>query len=260
MFGREIHAFFVGDRTVRPVLFQGAIHAREWASAEVCMDLFLLAKEMNIKGGYWFLPVMNPDGVLLATRGIATVPLQYRDSLLQMGNEKSFPLWKANGRGVDLNVNFNARYGKGKENVFAPASENYVGTAPESEPCTRALTAFTRAYQPRVTVSLHTKGGEIYWQFPCGNQHFSGDKRLGKRLFSPLGYPMKRTPGSTGGYKDWCIQAMEIPAYTVELFSDTLSHPVPKTATAGLTKVLCAVLANMEKILWKNKKSLCAPH
>ncbi len=259
LFGREIYAFFVGNPTACPVIIQAAIHAREWVTAEVCMEMLSLAAQTPLIGGYWFLPITNPDGVLLATRGINTAPKAFRSSLIKINGGKDFSLWKANGRGVDLNVNFAARFGEGRENVFAPAPQNYVGDAPESEPCTKALVNFTRAVNPCLTVSLHTKGQEIYYDFPSGKDVFSGDKSLGEQIFAPLNYPFKTAPFSVGGYKDWCIQTLQIPAYTVELFSDTLPHPIQKTALTGFTPKLQQILRNTEKVLWINSKSLCAP-
>ena len=31
---------------------------------------------------------------------------------------------------------------------------------------------------------------------------------------------------SAGGYKDWCIQKLKIPALTIEIGKDELTHPV----------------------------------
>ncbi len=259
LFGREISAFFVGNSAVRPVIIQSAIHAREWVTAEVCMEMLSLATQMRLQGGYWFLPITNPDGVLLATRGIKTAPAPYRSRLIKINGGKDFSLWKANGRGVDLNVNFAARFGEGVQNVFSPAPENYVGKFAESEPCTKALVRFTRSVNPCLTVSLHTKGQEIYYDFPSGKGVFSGNKPLGEQIFAPLNYPFKTAPGSVGGYKDWCIQSLQIPAYTVELFPDTLAHPISKSALSGFTPTVKQILQNTEKVLWKNAKSSCAP-
>ncbi|MBE7091494.1 MAG: hypothetical protein E7363_06265 [Clostridiales bacterium] len=259
LFGREIYAFFVGNPTVRPVIMQSAIHAREWVTAEVCLELLSFARKMEVKGAYWFLPITNPDGVLLAIRGIQTAPASYRNRLLKINGSKDFSLWKANGRGVDLNVNFSARHGEGRQNVFAPAPENFVGKFPESEPCTKALVRFTRAVNPCLTISFHTKGQEIYYDFPSEKDVFSGDKTLGEQILAPLNYPFKTAPFSVGGYKDWCIQTLQIPAYTVELFSDALSHPVQKTALTGFTPKLRQILQNTENVLWSNGKSSCAP-
>jgi hypothetical protein len=32
--------------------------------------------------------------------------------------------------------------------------------------------------------------------------------------------------GSAGGYKDWCVEKLGIPAFTVEVGKDELSHPL----------------------------------
>ena len=214
LFGRELCAFFAGNPTVRPVIVQSAIHAREWVSAEVCMNLFLLASTLPLKGGYWFLPVANPDGVLLSTRGVSTAPALQVKKLIEINNGADFSLWKANGRGVDLNVNFCARHGQGKSNAKAPAPENYVGAYPESEPCTRALVRFTRSVCPVATFSLHTKGGEVYWQFlgkdpenpkdhKAAFQLYGGDLNMRIQHLNPAGIIMEKDKVYGDGTSDY---------------------------------------------------------
>ena len=56
------------------------------------------------------------------------------------------------------------------------------------------------------------------------------DFRIGLALSKSMGYPLRLSQGSVGGYKDWCIQQMHIPAYTVEVGSDTATHPLGYTA------------------------------
>ena len=33
---------------------------------------------------------------------------------------------------------------------------------------------------------------------------------------------------SSGGYKDWCVEKLKIPAMTIEVGSDKLIHPIKK--------------------------------
>ena len=226
-FGREIFAFFRGDPAGKQVILQGAIHAREWITALLLLKMLENARSVRTVG-VWFLPTVNPDGVLLATRGISAVPEENRETLLRLNGSRDFSLWKANGIGVDLNVNFPADHGTGLKNRFTPASENFVGAFAASEPCTRALMRFTRAVSPCLTVSFHTKGEVVYWHYPA--KGFSGDLALGKRLFADFGYPFEKSIGSAGGYKDWCIKELGIPAYTVEMGADGLRHPVTEEA------------------------------
>ena len=198
--GREIFAVKLGEGT--PVgIVQCGIHGREFITSRLAVSQYRYGQ---ITGSVWFLPLTNPDGALISESG-----------------EK--PLWKANARGVDLNVNFDADWGKGAKNVFHPASENYVGAYPFSEPETRALRDFTLWAKPNYTVSYHTKGEEIYSRF---KRELPGESVLGAVLSKSTGYPIVRTVGSVGGYKDWCIERLKVPSFTVEVGSDLLLHPI----------------------------------
>ncbi|MBE7083952.1 MAG: hypothetical protein E7373_05075 [Clostridiales bacterium] len=204
--GKPIYAFAV-KKTKRPtVLVQCAIHAREFVTAKLCL---LLAKDFysrGKKGTVWFLPMLNPDGVEMVINGDQ--------------------LYKANANGVDLNVNFPAKWGKGKSNVFIKGAENFVGESPLSEPETRSLCDFTLEILPDMSISYHSKGEEIYWEFFQNDKTLNRDKRLAEVASKLTGYPLVSVKGSCGGYKDWCIEHLKIPALTIEVGSDSLSHPI----------------------------------
>ena len=53
------------------------------------------------------------------------------------------------------------------------------------------------------------------------------DEKLANAIAAYTGYTVKSTPGSVGGYKDWCIQTLQIPSFTVEVGSDDFLHPFP---------------------------------
>lgn len=197
--GRNIYAFHVGDIYGKQFIAVYAVHAREWITA------FLALKHIGkgTKTGGWIIPLVNPDGAEIAQNGK--------------------PLWKANARGVDINCNFDALWGSGRLNTVVRGSENCIGDYPESESETLALVRFTERIKPYVTLSFHTKGGEIYWEF-CGG----GERKGADILAETTGYTVKKIEGSAGGYKDWCIQKLNIPAYTVECGRDSLSHPINK--------------------------------
>ena len=69
--------------------------------------------------------------------------------------------WKANGRGVDLNRNFDARWDEQTEEraTAGPAYAFYRGENPESEPETQALVELTNDFGPDSTISYHSRGG-----------------------------------------------------------------------------------------------------
>ena len=221
--GRNLYALFVGSREGKIGLCQYAIHAREWITA------FLAIEHIRIgapRGGVWFLPLMNPDGAELCREGLQSIAKERRMRLLKLNEGEDFSLWKANAEGVDLNVNFPARWGTGASNIRTPAPENYIGEAPLSAPESRALAQFTRAVSPAFTVSYHTKGEEIYWRFHQPPLRAARDKKLAMLLSKSTGYPLKEAPRSAGGYKDWCVQKLKIPAFTVEAGRDSAPHPL----------------------------------
>ena len=223
LFGRELYAVKMGEGA--PVgLAQYAMHGREFITARLAIEQY---KRGVAKGSVWLVPLVNPDGALLSEVGLCSAPPETRDELLCLnGGEPDFSLWKANGRGVDLNVNFAAEWGKGAKNVRFAGAENYIGKRPFSESETLALKNFTEMIKPQYTVSYHTKGEEIYWYFYQPLRVCARDKALALSLSRSTGYPLRTAKGSAGGYKDWCIQRHGIPSFTVEAGADELRHPI----------------------------------
>ncbi|MDE5897149.1 MAG: hypothetical protein K2H43_04985, partial [Clostridia bacterium] len=97
--GRRLFAFFVGSHAAPIGICQYAMHAREWVTALLAIEH---VKRGIPRGGVWFVPLVNPDGAAIVQSG-------------RIGCED----WKANAESVDLNVNFPARWGSGKKNVFS---------------------------------------------------------------------------------------------------------------------------------------------
>ena len=196
-YGKEIFAFHVGSPVGRQFISTYAIHGREWITARLALKHI----KYGVNGGGWIIPLVNPDGAEIS--------------------QTKQPLWKANARGVDLNCNFDADWGGGRLNTKVHGSENCIGDCPFSEAETSALRDFTLRIRPFVTLSFHTKGEEIYWEYGG-----AGDRRGAEIIAKATGYTPKIIYGSAGGYKDWCIQKLHIPAYTVECGSDALEHPL----------------------------------
>lgn len=224
LFGRNIYAIKIGNGS--PVgLAQYAMHGREFITTELAFAQSAYGLD---RGSFWVIPLVNPDGALLSQIGLDSVEnATDRERLLRWNNgKKDFSLWKANGRGVDLNVNFPARWGTGIKNVRFAGAENYIGKEPFSELETQALKNFTERIKPDYTISYHTKGEEIYWHFHQSTHTYPRDKRLAKVLSLSTGYPLAYAKGSVGGYKDWCIDALKIPSFTIEVGLDSLPHPI----------------------------------
>lgn len=247
--GQPLVALHVGGQG-KQLLFQYAIHAREWVTALLALAHI---KEGVPRGGAWFIPLANPDGAALSLRGekfLRTLPPHRAELLRRVNGGRDYSLWKANAAAVDLNVNFDAAWGAGAANVRAPAPENYIGPAPFSEPESRALRDFTLSVRPAATVSYHTKGREIYWEFGQRGQALRRDEALARALAERTGYRARVITGSAGGYKDWCIRALGIPAFTIEAGSDALRHPLGEHSlpslleeNGGVPALLCELLA-----------------
>ncbi len=248
--GRPLYALFMGTHTPPVGISQYAIHGREW----VTTLLAFAHLERGIScGGVWVLPLTNPDGALLSEIGVSSLPAQRRETLRALnGGREDFSLWKANAEGVDLNVNFDARWGTGAQNVFAPASENYVGRAPLCAPESRALWDFTLSVLPDFTVSWHTMGEEIYWRFHQPPLRAMRDKKIAYVLQKSVQYPLKEAKNSAGGYKDMCIEKLKIPAFTVECGRGV--HPLGRETLPELEKMCGSALSALTEYFAEKKK------
>lgn len=274
VFGRDIIAAKAGSG-VKKIIVTAAIHARENVTASLVAEAAL-----GYKGNatVWFVPLVNPDGAELVANGaealggrgftpketdktelIANGDKEFRtadaftealgaagEALIRLnGGSRDLSLWKANARGVDLNVNFDANFGQGRQNVFSPAPENYVGEYPFSEPETRALRDFTLETGPDLTISYHAKGRLVYWYFGQRGEAKERDRRIASEAAKTLGYSLGAAfTDSAGGYKDWCVSALGIPALTIETVRDTLAHPLPENALTEAEKLRNYALIN----------------
>lgn len=214
------------------IIVTAAIHARENITASLALDMAEYAIGGSFVGTLYFLPIINPDGARLIEYGAGAFGAENAAFLLKTnGGNADFSLWKANGKAVDLNVNFDAGWGEGRQNRFAPAPESYVGERPFSAAETRALRDFTLAVRPDCTLSLHAKGRVVYWYFGQKDETKTRDRRLAEFIATTANYSLGAgLTDSAGGYKDWCVEKIGIPAFTIEVASDYLSHPLPDNA------------------------------
>ena len=243
MLGRNIYAvekFLSGDFFT--AIFVASVHAREFITTELLCrflddGIFDDISDFNVS----FVLMANPDGVELCCRGIDSVQdKNLRKRLVDINkNSKDFSLWKSNILGVDINNNFNANFG---QNTFknSPSSQGYIGDFAESEPETRALINYTKSKKVFLAIAYHSKGEEIYFNFFQEKSILERDVKIAQKFAKSTGYIIKNVENiSSGGYKDWCVQSLKIPALTIEVGSDDLVHPIKKD--------------NLDEIYQKNK-------
>jgi len=204
-------------------LFVGAHHGMEHITSNLLLKFARdLSAEPPKERTVFIIPMLNPDGCMIATGGVGAEHPLY-ETLIKMNGCNDLSHWQANARGVDLNHNYDAGFDKCKKRerqlgITSPGPTRYGGENPESEPESAALCALTRIIAPRlkVAVALHTQGEEIYYDY--NEKVPRGAKSLAEHFAAVSGYTLSKpeAAASHGGYKDWVIDAFDIPAFTIE--------------------------------------------
>ena len=212
----------------RQAIIQCAIHAREYVTSLLGVELTKYYSTMPFGGGAYFVYDSNPDGVRLVLDGAEWIECEkQKEYLLAINGSEDFSTYKANANAVDLNTNFDAKWGGGAANLRCPSPANFIGYYPMSEREVRTLADFTERIRPYATISYHTKGEVIYYGFEGQKENsLIRDEAIAYRLSAVTGYTPILTANSTGGYKDWCIEKYDIPSFTIEVAPNEARHPI----------------------------------
>ena len=227
--GEDIWGFVLGEKTdKRPIIIQAGIHAREYITSFLLLEMIENLKEKSFDRQIIFVPIVNVDGVRICFEGYNFIRQdKQRELIKNLLKNFNKSLFKANANGVDLNVNFDANWGNGKSNVFRPSQENYIGPSPNSENEVKALINLTNYFNPVLTLSYHSKGEVIYYgYYGQSNKTKIQQAKLLKVISKTTGYQPIFTKDSAGGYKDWCLLKKDIVGFTIEVGNDNLSHPI----------------------------------
>ena len=235
--GKELLLLRIG-RGKKAVCYSAAYHANEWittplllqfaeeyvrAVAEGGMLYGVDARSLYEQTSLYLLPAVNPDGIDLVTGALKKGPY-YEQAVSIADNYPEIPFpdgWKANINGVDLNLQFPADWELARQIKYAqgyrsPAPRDYVGSAPLSQPESRAVYEFTKAHNFSLILAYHTQGEVIYWKYKDLEPENS---RVFAEYFGRVsGYTVEETPYASGnaGYKDWFILEFDRPGYTIE--------------------------------------------
>ena len=248
---RPIYMFHAGPKFGKQVFIEGGIHAREYVTSLVLFQLISYLSENPPETGIYIVPVVNPDGVALVLNGLNSIAdFQKREMIKNINNGENFSLWKANANGVDINVNFDAGWGTGVQNIFSPARENFVGYYPNSEPETKAIIRALIRVKPELVISLHTKGEVIYYGYEKLSQKaLKRDEDLAIKMGELLGYFPVKSIGSAGGVQDFASYILEVPAVTIELGNNNLNHPIGADFADELFEKIKLLIDNIEAFL-----------
>ena len=240
--GNKLYDFRVGNPAAeRHLLVFGGIHAREYITAQLVMrQLVQLLSDQSTNGSYeniavrellsnteiHFIPMANPDGISISQLGLEGLHTEaVRETVRQIAakdgkalTESYLRQWKSNANGVDLNRHFDALWESYNDHLGHASADHYKGTAPECELESKALADLTRQFQFDATLSYHTQGEVIYWNFGQEGELKNMSLLLANRVSELTGY---RLDGNfqaldTAGYKDWAISKLGIPSLTIE--------------------------------------------
>ncbi len=233
--GREIHCLSLGNEDKPAVVYAGGFHGTEHITSPLLLRFVerlchaLTCREtlsqMNVDAilknhHLLVVPRVNPDGCEIALHG-ATGGLERGDWVSRLCG-RDFSHWNANANGVDINHNFDAGWERLQQmehsaGIWGPSPRQYGGSAPESEPETKALTKLCRSRRVSHVLAFHSQGEEIYWRYGRHTPHRS--KRMAEILAASTGYALEAPVGlaSHGGFKDWFIKEMGRPGFTFEV-------------------------------------------
>jgi g-D-glutamyl-meso-diaminopimelate peptidase len=231
-YGRPVRTLVLGTGP-RKVIFTAAHHANEWITAlvllkfaeDVCSGTIPDAQRILSSATIYMVPMVNPDGVDLVVGAIAPGSDEYETARRKAEFYPDIPFpagWKANLKGVDLNLQYPALWRLAREIKFMqgytrPGPRDYVGRAPLNQIESRALAGYTEYIDPALVLAYHSQGKVIYWQF--ADYEVPGARELGEKFARLSGYTLDETPyeSSFAGYKDWFIQNFRRPGYTIEV-------------------------------------------
>lgn len=229
--GQPIYGVHLGSYEGKQILIEGGIHAREYPSTLVVVRMIEYMTTQNFDtGGVYAIPLSNPDGARIVLDGVDWIKCEkLRNYILDINDgSDNFDMWKADAMAVDLNVNFDALWGEGSQNVFCVAPGNFVGYYPESEREVRTLIDFSYRVRPDLTLSYHTKGDVIYYGFELlSDEEQARDKQIAEYISTINGYTPVKTEQSVGGYSDWAGEYLKVPAFTIEIAPASVPTPVP---------------------------------
>jgi hypothetical protein len=163
-------------------------------------------------------PVRRSSAGPPAGRAVPASMPDLKASLKAMnGGSTVFTRWKANGRGVDLNSNFDSGWNI-DPNYKKPGPYYYAGPHPFSEPESIALRDLTIAQDFALTISYHSSGEMLYWYNHTGagnkQSRFIADQI---RLLNGYSVLSASVQAPSGGYRDWFAEKFARPGITMEM-------------------------------------------
>lgn len=258
--GRPVVAIQLGCGCTK-VLVTGTHHANESITGTLLWELLLTycraisrgdtfggksARALYRNSMLYCVPLVNPDGADLAAGAIPETSPEYVQAAAIAAGFPQIPFpdgWKANLRGVDLNLNYPASWDLAKQikaglGFDRAAPRDFPGNQPLDQRETAALAAYTACIRPDILLAYHTQGRVIY----------PGAKNLAEKFSEASGYAVEEVPqeASNAGFKDWFLRRFHRLGFTIE--AGLGENPLPLSQLPQLLRenepLLAAALAD----------------
>lgn len=254
--GRDFYCLTFGNPYAKKqILIQASMHAREWKNTQIIMAQLEYYCRKYKSGSYkktsykklfdniciYIMPMTNPDGVTISQHGANALNNAALRRLVK-NTHQSTRTWKSNGRGVNLNYNFDTGWKKLSCGA-GPDSERSKGTKAVSELESRIMVDFVNSHSLCAVVSLHEMGNVIYWNYGQKGSLAKKSTALVNTIRGITGYMKLGEYCNSGGFSDWCSHKKKIPSCTVETgtIAAPVSHSQFKTMYRQTQKLLPAL-------------------
>ena len=89
----------------------------------------------------------------------------------------------------------------------------------------------------------------IFYDFYQDVKRKTRDRKIAKIVEKSTGYKILPSGKSAGGYKDWCIETLKIPALTIEVGKNSLVHPITRDKLPEIWQKTACVYEDLLKNL-----------
>lgn len=225
---REIFMIRLGMHK-KYILITAGVHGREYINSAVLLRIAekYAAQMVSQPGllkdyGILFIPVLNPDGYVIATEGFASInDKKLRKTCISQNIDAS--LWKWNARAVDINRNFMSKSFKKAPHTGDINSENE----------TKSFISIVQNEKIIGYMDIHSRGESIYYyRQHMGEEYNRHQKYIADRLSYYTGYRLmvpseEIDSGDSGGNTvHYYSEYMNQPAITVETIDDDAKFPL----------------------------------
>lgn len=229
---RSLYCLYLGNRNAAKQIFVTAdMHAREYINGQVVMKSVEYYCANYNTGSYRgvsyadlfnnvcvvIMPMVNPDGVAIATTGSSTV---IRNKTLRAKVQKMYRCggyrnWQDNALGVDLNRNYKV-WSKGAKK---PQYAYYGGKKAKDQLESQAiLTAMSGCTDIKAFINMHSMGNVTYWGY-YSKKYKSACWSFVKMIHSFNGYrPINESASKNdhGDFEHYIIKTTHKPYVCIE--------------------------------------------